>query len=207
VAAAAAVLLVAFVLVLPKLGQVKDANTALETAKSEQATLGAQLAALQQAQTEAPTNRELIRKVQQAIPPTVDQQGFMLLLQNAAIQSSIDVLTITPSNPVFDPATGLSTISNAISVTGTYFAITEFMFQVETLPRAAKATSVTIAPAATEANPSLLALTATVNMYTSDQSAGPGSTPGPTTTGGSSTPTTPTTPAATSPAAAAIPGA
>ncbi len=81
---AVAVLIVLFFLVLPKMGQVKDANATLTEAQAQQATLGAQLAALQQAQTEAPMNRETIRKVQQAIPPTVDQQGFILLVQNAA---------------------------------------------------------------------------------------------------------------------------
>jgi Tfp pilus assembly protein PilO len=191
--------------VLPKMGQVKTANTALETARGEQATLGAQLAALQQAQTEAPKNRELIRKVQQAIPPTVDQQGFMLLVQNAAIQSAIDVVTITPSNPVFDAATGLSTISNSLSVTGSFFAITQFLFKIETLPRAAKATTVSISPSFSDDEPSLLTLTANVDMYTSDQSAGPGSSPGP--TAGATTPTTPTTPTGASPAAVAPSGA
>jgi Tfp pilus assembly protein PilO len=199
IAVVAVVLIVAVLLVLPKMGQVKDADAALTEAQGEQATLGAQLAALQQAQAEAPVNRETIRKVQQAIPPTVDQQGFMLLMQNVAVQSSIDVLTVTPNTPVFDAATGLSTISNAINVTGSYFALTEFLFKIETLPRAAKATSVSIAPAPSVGDPDLLTLTANVEMYTSDQSAGPGSTPGPTATGGATTPTTPTTPAASSP--------
>ncbi len=98
--------LVAFFLVLPKMGQVKDANAALAEAQSQQATLGAQLAALQAAQTDAPANRETIRKVQQAIPPTVDQQGFMLLMQNAAVESGVDVVTITPSNPDLRPGHG-----------------------------------------------------------------------------------------------------
>ena len=154
------VVLVAFFLVLPKMGQVKDANATLAEAQSQQATLGAQLAALQAAQTEAPQNRETIRKVQQAIPPTVDQQGFMLLMQNAAIESAVDVVTISPGNPVFDPATGLSTVTNAISATGTYFALTEFLFKIETLPRAAKTTSVAISPSPSDTNASLLTLTA-----------------------------------------------
>jgi Tfp pilus assembly protein PilO len=192
IAAAAVVLIIAFFLVLPKMGQVKDANAALAEAQSQQATLGAQLAALQAAQTDAPANRETIRRVQQAIPPTVDQQGFMLLMQNAAVESGVDVVTITPNNPIFDPATGLSTVSNAISTTGTYFALTEFLFKIETLPRAAKTTAVAISPSPTEINPSLLTLSATVDIYTSDQSAGPGSTPGPTPVAGSTTPTTPT---------------
>ena len=204
---AVVVVLVAFFLVLPKMGQVKDANAALADAQSQQATLGAQLAALQAAQTDAPANRETIRKVQQAIPPTVDQQGFMLLMQNAALQSGVDVVTISPGNPVFDPATGLSTVTNAISATGTYFALTEFLFKIETLPRAAKTTSVAITPSPSDTNTSLLTLTSSVDIYTSDESAGPGSTPGPTPAAGSTTPTTPTGPTGASPAAETKPGA
>jgi Tfp pilus assembly protein PilO len=201
---AVVVVLVAFFLVLPKMGQVKDANAALADAQSQQATLGAQLAALQAAQTDAPANRETIRKVQQAIPPTVDQQGFMLLMQNAAVESGVDVVTISPGNPVFDPATGLSTVTNAISATGTYFALTEFLFKIETLPRAAKTTSVAITPSPSDTNASLLTLSSSVDIYTSDESAGPGSTPGPTPAAGSTTSTTPT---GASPAAETKPGA
>jgi Tfp pilus assembly protein PilO len=188
-AVAVVVLLVAFFFVLPKLGQVKDANASLQDARAQQGTLGAQLAALKQSQADAPKNREIIRKVQQAIPPTVDQQGFMLLIQNAAVQSSIDLVTITPTTPVFDPAQGLSTVTNAFSVTGNYFALTEFVFEIETLPRASKITAITIAPAPTDTDPSLLTMTASVDMYTSDSSAGPGSAPGP--TSGAASPTTP----------------
>jgi Tfp pilus assembly protein PilO len=204
---AVVIVLVAFFVVLPKMGQVKDANAALTDAQSQQATLGAQLAALQAAQTEAPVNRETIRKVQQAIPPTVDQQGFMLLIQNAALESAVDVVTITPGNPIFDPATGLSTVINAISATGTYFALTEFLFKIETLPRAAKTTAVAIAPSPTQTNSSLLTLSGTVDIYTSDESAGPGSTPGPTPAAGSTTSPTPTGATGASPAAETKPGA
>jgi Tfp pilus assembly protein PilO len=201
------VLLVLFFLVLPRIGQVQDANDSLTEAQAQQATLGAQLAALQQAEVEAPINRETIRKVQQAIPPTVDQQGFILLVQNAALQSSIDVVTVTPSNPIFDPATGLSVVTNSMTVTGGYFAVTEFLFKIETLPRAAKTTAVSVSPSPTDTNSSLLTVTLTVDMYTSDQSAGPGSTPGPTSTGGSTTPIATPSPAIVSPSAVTSQGA
>ena len=196
-AVALVAVLVALFLVLPKMGQVKDANAALELAVTQQSTLASQLAALQQAEADAPKNRETIRKVEQAIPPTVDQQGFILLLQNAAIQSSVDLFTLTPSTPVFDPATGLSTVSNTLSVTGSYFALTEFLFRIETLPRAAKVTSVNLTPGETGGT---LTMSTGVNIYTSDSSAGPGSSPGP--TSGAGTTTTPTTPADTSTPAA-----
>ena len=45
------------------------------------------------------------------------------------MQSAIDVVTISPSNPVFDPATSLSTVTNSLTVTGSYFAVTEFLFK------------------------------------------------------------------------------
>jgi len=203
-ATALILIVVALFLVLPKMGQVKDANNSLGQAQSQQGTLSSQLAALKQAQADAPKNREIIRKVQQAIPPTADQQGFLLLLQNAALQSSVDVVTVTPNTPVFDPTTGLSTITNSLSATGSYFAVTEFLFQIETLPRAAKVTSVSLAPASGGAGGGTIGvtLTANVDVFTSDTSAGPGSSPGPTSAAGTATGTgVTTTPSSASPAA------
>jgi Tfp pilus assembly protein PilO len=203
VAVAVAFLLVMFFLVLPKMGQVKDANKTLQDAQTQQSTLDSQLAALKQAETDAPKNRETIRKVDQAIPPTADQQGFILLMQNAAVLASVDIFTLTPSAPVFDPLTGLSTIPNGVSATGSYFSITEFLFNIETLPRAAKVTSLNITASPSETEPNLLTLTASIDIYTSDSSAGPGSSPGPTsgTTGTTTGATTTTTPPSVSPAA------
>jgi Tfp pilus assembly protein PilO len=183
-------ILVMFFLVLPKMNQVSSANDQLAQAQSQTVTLQSQLAALRQAQQDAPRARETIRRVEQSIPPTADQQGLILLLQNAADQSSVDLFTITPGTPVFDAASGVSTIPASLTVNGTYFAITEFLFRVETLPRAAKVLTVSLSP--TEGGG--LTLESNMQVFTSDSSAGPGSSPGP--TGGAGTaPTTPTTPA------------
>ncbi|MFN8232765.1 MAG: type 4a pilus biogenesis protein PilO [Actinomycetota bacterium] len=176
-----------FFLVLPKMNQVSSANDQLVQAESQEGTLQSQLAALRQAQEEAPEARETIRRVDQAIPPTADQQGFILLLQNAADQAGVDLFTITPGGPTPDPATGLTAIDNSITVTGSYFAITEFLFDVETLPRAAKVTSLSMAPSGDSATGGGLTGTAAVTIYTTDTSAGPGSTPGPTSGGGTTT--------------------
>jgi Tfp pilus assembly protein PilO len=177
-----------FFLVLPKMNQVSSANDQLAQAESQEGTLRSQLAALQQAQQDAPEARETIRRVDQAIPPTVDQQGFILLLQNAADQAGVDLFTITPGGPTPDPATGLTVIDNSVTVTGSYFAITEFLFDIETLPRAAKVSSLTLAPADSGTSAGLTG-SAVVTIYTTDTSAGPGSTPGPTSGGGTTTAT------------------
>ena len=71
-------------------------------------------------------------------------------------------------------------------MSGGYFAIDEFLFLLETLQRAAKVTTLAITPsgaggeATTTTSTSTLQLQMTVEFYTTDTSAGPGSIPGPT---------------------------
>jgi Tfp pilus assembly protein PilO len=175
------VLMTILFLVLPKMGEVSDAKDELAQAKSEQTTLLSRKQALLDAQEQAPESRATIKEVDRQIPPTADEPGLILLLQNAAAAAGMDIVSFTPGTPVFDAATGLSTISVAISGEGTYFDVTEFMYRIETLPRAAKTTTVSLSPGETTGTGvPTLAVSATLEVYTSDASAGPGSIPGPT---------------------------
>jgi Tfp pilus assembly protein PilO len=180
VAAAALALLMVFFLVLPKVAQVSDARAELTDERAKQTTLESQLRALQDAKIAAPQSQATIDRVDREIPPTADLPGLILLLQNASTSSGIDLTTITPAVPVFDATSGLSTISVSVTVTGSYFALTEYLYKIETLPRAAKVLTVSVSPAgSTGTTTSGLTLTATLDMYTADTSAGPGSSPGP----------------------------
>jgi Tfp pilus assembly protein PilO len=180
VAAAALALLMVFFLVLPKLAQVSDARAQLTHERAKQTTLESQLRALQDAKIAAPQSQATIDRVDREIPPTADLPGLILLLQNASTSSGIDLTTITPAVPVFDATSGLSTISVSVTVTGSYFALTEYLYKIETLPRAAKVLTVSVSPGgSTGTTTSGLTLTATLDMYTADTSAGPGSSPGP----------------------------
>jgi len=181
--ASALVLLVVFFLVLPKMGQVSDANDELAAAEGQQGTLESQLAALEQAEAAAPEARAIIRDVERQIPPTADEPGLLLLIKNASTDTGVTLATLTPGTPTLDPATGLSTIPLAVTATGGYFQLTEFLYSIETLPRAAKVVNVALAPSGGEGITTvtnLLEMQASVVLYTSDQSAGPGSVPGPT---------------------------
>jgi Tfp pilus assembly protein PilO len=174
-----AVLMIVF-LVLPKLSQVSDAKKRLEAARAQQSTLESELRALEDAKNAAPAAQRTIDNVNQAIPPTADLPSLILLLQNAATGSGIDLLTITPATPTFDATTGLSTISVSVSATGTYFALTEYLYKIETLPRAAKVLSITLSPGDTSGGVTgQLSMAATLDMFTADTSSGPGSSPGP----------------------------
>lgn len=190
--ALALVLLAVFFLVLPKMGQVSDANDELAAAEGQQGTLESQLAALEQAEAAAPEARETIRDVEQQIPPTADEPGLLLLIKNASTDTGVTLATLTPGTPTLDPATGLSTIPLAVTATGGYFQLTDFLYTIETLPRAAKVVNVALAPAGGEAVTTvtnLLEMQASVVLYTSDQSAGPGSVPGPTEDAAAAAPT------------------
>ncbi len=184
--AGALVLLLIFVLVLPKLHAVSSAQSDLSDVKAQQDVLEGQKAALEDVKAAAPDNKAIIANVDRQIPSVADESGLILLLQNAAVSAGLDLVTLTPSTPTFDATTGLSTITVSVNATGTYFDVTEFMYRIETLPRAAKVTGIQLAPGATSATTTTstiptLSLSATVEVYTSDASAGPGSIPGPTT--------------------------
>ena len=184
VMAVLAVLVFLFV-VNPKRAQVAEAEAKLEEARSQEITLQSQKASLEQAQAEAPTNRKIIRQVEQQLPPTADPQGFILLLENAAVKAGVDLTTEGIGNPVAGTS-GVTSIPITLSLSGTYFSLDEYLFQLETLPRAAKVTTVTMSPggAATTTTATTttgtLTMQVTMELYTTDISAGPGSDPGPT---------------------------
>jgi Tfp pilus assembly protein PilO len=180
-AVAGVAILMVLLLVLPKMGQVSQAQDQLDQAQRDQQTLESRKSALEDAKAAAPQARKTIAEVHNRIPPTADEPGLILLLQNAAINAGIDLVSLSPGTPALDTTSGLSKIAIAVSASGTYFDVTDFMYQIETLPRAAIVTNLSLAPGQTSQTGSpLLTLTATVQTYTSDTSAGPGSEPGPT---------------------------
>ena len=179
----AVIVVLAFLLIVnPKRAEVADAQSQLEAAQNEELTKFAQRASLQQAEAEAPANRKIIRQVEQQLPPTADPQGFILLLENAAAKAGVDLTQESIQSPTASE-TGVTTIPINVTLSGTYFSLDEYLFQLETLPRAAKVTSVSIASGATGDATTVsgtLIMQVTIELYTTDVSAGPGSDPGPT---------------------------
>jgi Tfp pilus assembly protein PilO len=179
-------ILLVVLLVLPKMGQVSTAKEDLAAAESTQQTLETQKGALEDTKAQAPENRRTIDEAHGKIPPTADEAGLLQLINGAALDSGLDLTTLAASPPVFDVTTGLSTIVLSMSALGTYNEVTEFTYQIETLPRAAKITSLSLSPGSAAdslGNPELT-MSVQIDAYTSDTSAGPGSSPGPTEVGG-----------------------
>jgi Tfp pilus assembly protein PilO len=177
-------LLAVFLLVLPKMDEVSTKEDELHAAEDQEFTLAAQLSALEDAQAAAPETEQEIAAIDAAIPPVADLPSLFRLLQGAADRSAVDFFSFTPGTPVPNAAGSFSTIASQVTVSGGYFAIDEFLFLLETLPRAAKVTTLAVTPSAaatgeTTTSTSNLQLQVTVEFYTTDLSAGPGSIPGP----------------------------
>jgi Tfp pilus assembly protein PilO len=175
-------ILLVVLLVLPKMGEVGEVQDELTAAQDQEITLEAELRALQEAQADAPETEREIAAIEDQVPPTAELPELFNLLQAAADRSAVDFFSISPGSPVADAAGTFSRIPSSITVTGSYFALDEFLFLMETLPRAAKVLSIAITPqsgAEGTVVTSGLQLLMTIEFYTTDTSAGPASVPGP----------------------------
>jgi Tfp pilus assembly protein PilO len=184
VIAVAVALLAVFLLVRPKMSEVSTTEDDLQVAEDQEVTLAAQLNALQDAQAAAPETEQEIAAIDAEIPPTADLPSLFRLLQGAADRSVVDFFSFTPGTPAPNTAGTFSTIASQVTVSGGYFAIDEFLFLLETLPRAAKVTTLAVTPSGAAGgeittSTGTLQLLVTVEFYTTDLSAGPGSVPGP----------------------------
>jgi len=191
VASGVVVLLALTLFVLPKMGQVGQAKDDLQTAQEAEASLLGQLGALQDAEAAAPKTQKKIQKIDKQVPPTPDLPGLFLLLQAIADSSGVDFFVFSPGVPIPNGSATFSIMTSQITVSGTFFAIDEFLFQLETLRRANKVMSITIASTGTASTDTgstttptaetagQLQLLTTVEFYTTDVSAGPGSVPEP----------------------------
>ena len=182
---AGAILLVAllavFLMVLPKMSEVGETEDQLQEAQDQEINLAAQLNALEDAQAAAPETELEIAAIDAQVPQTADLPRLFRQLQGAADRAAVDFFSFTPGTPVPNLTGSYSTIASQITVSGGYFAIDQFLFLIETLQRAAKVTSLAVTPSAgTTTSTSTLQLQITVEFYTTDSSAGPGSIPGPT---------------------------
>src|SRR5437870_9948326 len=82
-AVAGVAILMIVLLVLPKMGQVSQAQDQLDQAQRDQQTLESRRSALEDAKAAAPQARRTIAEVDKRIPPTAEEPGLILLLQNA----------------------------------------------------------------------------------------------------------------------------
>ena len=165
-------LLAIFFLVLPKMSDVTEAEDRLAVEQAKQLPLQTELRRLQDAEDDAASLRRELARFQRAVPPVADLPGLINDLQTAADVAGVDFFQIDPGTPTPSASGQASEIPATIRVIGGFFPVDEFLFRLETLPRAAKVTTVTVAEGP-ESAPQVDVQLA-VLFYTTDLQAGPG---------------------------------
>lgn len=165
-------LLAIFFVVLPKMSEVTEAEDRLLAEEAEELPLQTELARLRDAADDAASLRRELARFQRAVPPVADLPGLINDLQTAADVAGVDFFQIVPGTPTPAASGQASQIPASIRVIGGFFPVDLFLNRLETLPRAAKVTSVTIAEGP-ESAPQVDA-SLEVMFFTTDLEAGPG---------------------------------
>jgi Tfp pilus assembly protein PilO len=166
-----AIVVVVF-MVLPKMGDVKDAEQALEEARDQEFALQAELSRLQESAENAPRLRSELARARRAVPPVADLPGLINELQTAADVAGVDFFAIAPGAPAAAAGATATEIPATIQVIGGFFPVDEFLFRLETLPRSSKVVTITVAEG-TEGLPQI-DVQLDIRFYTTDLEAGPG---------------------------------
>lgn len=169
-----AILLFVF-LVLPKMREVSRTEEAVEQARAEELSLRAELARLEGVREDARRIRRQVARFRRAVPPVADLPGLINALQDQADVSNVEFFSVSPGTPVAFTEVNAAEIPADIQVIGGFFQVDEFLFRLESMPRAVKVLTVNVA----EGPDSLpqLQVTLSVEFYTTDPTAGPGATP------------------------------
>ena len=161
-----------FVLVFPKIREIGNAKQDLQAAQDQEQVLRSQLARLQEAKENAPKLLRSLQKVRRQIPPVSDLPGIINLLQDAADVSRVDFFAVSPGSPTGTPVGAASEIPTQVQVIGGFFQVDEFMYRLESLPRAAKVINVQLAEGPDQLPQ--VQVTLDVRFFTTDQATGPG---------------------------------
>jgi len=197
----------------PANNDVTTANQRLTTAQTKHEQLQQQEHALEHQQSNAPQLQAQLGKLEAAVPPTPDLEGFLRAANNIKVQSGVDWVSIQPDTPT--SGNGASEIKMQIVVHGGFFQVLDYLNRLadpSTMPRLVIVDGLSLSAASTastssgsSSTPTTTAsassgapdLTATLNARMFTQAAPPdsGTTGGTTggtggTSGGGTTPTT-----------------
>ncbi len=141
VAAFVVLLLWWFLLWSPQRKKVDDAKARTEAAQQQAAQLRVTLSRLQELKRTEALKRSQIEALRVAVPDQPNLAQFILDANDAANKAGIDFLSVTPSPPATaaaggtTPAGAPAAVNLAMSITGGYFQVLDFVNRLTDLPR------------------------------------------------------------------------
>ena len=177
-------------------------RTRATTAEQQRATLRDQLTRLQQSKRDEPLKRSQLETLRVAVPDDPNLAQFILDANDAASRAGIDFLSIAPTPPsaTAQPAATATTVAGAagaagaaapvpiriaMTISGGYFQVLDFVNRLDRLPRLVVVDSLTIGGGA---DPTRLAVSMQARIFTTSArpvagaAGGGGGAPGSTTT-------------------------
>jgi len=166
-----AILAVVF-MVMPKMGEVEDAEVRLEEARDRELILQTELSRLLESAENAAKLRAELARARRAVPPVADLPGLINELQTAADTAGVDFFSIAPGAPLLVTGAEASEVPATIQVIGGFFPVDAFLSRLETLPRSSKVLSITVGEGV-DGLPQI-DVQLDVRFFTTDLEAGPG---------------------------------
>lgn len=139
VAAFVVILLAFFLLIRPRQGELADVRALVEQEQALEQQLTLDLQRLQELQRQEPQLRADLERIRQLVPEEHEVHNFIFQVNNAANQSGVDFLQMTPELPKTPPeGAALAEVRVTIGGTGGYFAIQDFIRRLYALDRAVR---------------------------------------------------------------------
>jgi Tfp pilus assembly protein PilO len=168
--------------------EITQLNAQVATVRQQVAELEAQLKHLQELKAAEPKLRAKLARFDTALPREPRLPEFILQINDVAAKARVDFIAVAPSQPAAqvgsgggattNTASGLQQISVSVSTRGSYFALQNFLYRLETLNRALRVDTFSIgrAGAQTSGGSPQLQVSLSMRMFMSPASGVPATT-------------------------------
>lgn len=140
-----------FFFISPKQSEISDINEQIDATRVQAQAVRGEIAALKDIRDSELTYRRASAEVQRSIPPTPELAAFIEDVNLLAIDTDVDVLSLTPS----PPAVGLEgalfqPLAISIEAQGQFFEVLGFLYGLQDMERLVKINSLVLTPVTDE---------------------------------------------------------
>lgn len=134
-----------FLFIRSRQGELATVRTNIEAEENRALQLTTELNRLKDLQERAPELQAELAKIRELVPLEHEVPHFIFLVQDAATESGVTFLTITPELPKTPPeAAPLAEVRMSIGANGGYFSIQDFIRRLQELDRATRIDSISM---------------------------------------------------------------
>lgn len=158
-------------LLRPKLNQIGETREQILAAEEQEQQLQLSLQRLRAVRDEAPQTRARLARVSDLLPSTPELPTFIRLVQDAATDEGIELISIAPSAPN-EVDEQIDAISVSLLIEGSFHRTEAFLASLENLQRLVEVTSIAMSPVEDPVGGSFtLSTTLSMRMYVYNEAA------------------------------------